>query len=406
LSDRKHRVLLVSSHPVPNAEPVLRRLASNTELDILVAYCGRPEEHDGHNPEFVTKRAFDTPILNGYRSVFPRNLARSPDLGRFFGLFNPGLARLILASDSCVVFGYAYASLCLAIFIAKLTGKALLLSTDATSIESVNPNWWKLALKRIWLPRLLRIADVVLVPSTAAQRFVAGLGVPIDRVFTTPYVVDNELIASIAIQTDRRKIRTSWGIPEGSRVVLFCGKFIERKRPLDVVRAFARVDLKNAYLVLVGDGPMERRVAEECRLAGVENRIRLTGLVKHSDLPGVYASANVLVVPSDHEPWGLSVNEAMISGIPVIASDRVGSAGDLIENGVTGFVYPVGDVEKLASILRELLDDPGRMMTMGEAARRRMEQWSPEENLQALVRAVKAAIARRSTEQHEIAKTS
>jgi glycosyltransferase involved in cell wall biosynthesis len=112
-------------------------------------------------------------------------------------------------------------------------------------------------------------------------------------------------------------------------------------------------------------------------------------------LPEVYAASTVLVVPSDHEPWGLTVNEAMLSGTPVIASDRVGARLDLIEGGRTGYVYPSGDLGALASVLRRLLAEPQRAADMGRWARRRMDTWSPRENADGVVRAVELAVQRR-----------
>jgi glycosyltransferase involved in cell wall biosynthesis len=103
----------------------------------------------------------------------------------------------------------------------------------------------------------------------------------------------------------------------------------------------------------------------------------------------------VLVFPSEHEPYGLPVNEAMICGIPAIVSDRVGAGFDLVEHGKTGFVYPSGDVDGLASILREVLPDRELLRRLGDNARERMQTWSPRENAEATVKAAEAAIASR-----------
>jgi glycosyltransferase involved in cell wall biosynthesis len=237
---------------------------------------------------------------------------------------------------------------------------------------------------------------MVLVPSTASKRFICSLGVAEDRIVITPYVVDNDYIASVASNTSRDGVRDQWQVPASAVVALFCAKFIPRKRPQDALQAFARAKVPNSYLVMVGEGPLADSLKEETRQLGIEEQVRFPGLIKYSRLPEAYAASDVLVFPSEHEPYGLPINEAMICGTPAIASDRVGAVYDLVEDGKTGFAYPCGDVEALSVILRRVFLDRELLKELGDAARMRMQSWSPRENAEATVRAVKKAIAWRS----------
>jgi glycosyltransferase involved in cell wall biosynthesis len=221
------------------------------------------------------------------------------------------------------------------------------------------------------------------------------MGLSPDRIVVTPYVIDNDWFADRARLFDRTQIRQAWGIPPEALVVLFCAKFLPRKRPLDVIRAFAQADIEDAYLVLAGDGPLREQMADLCEKIGVLGKVKFIGIVPYSELPGVYSAADLLVVASSHEPWGLPVNEAMVCGTPVIVSDRVGARYDLVQEGETGFVYPCGDVQALAKIFREVLPDRERLKRMGEAARKRMKTWSPKENVEAFVQAVEKAVQRK-----------
>jgi len=175
-------------------------------------------------------------------------------------------------------------------------------------------------------------------------------------------------------------------------VVLFCAKFLVRKRPQDALQAFARANVPGSYLVMVGDGPLAQSLREEATKLGIEDRVRFIGLVKYSRLPEVYAASDVLVFPSEHEPYGLPVNEAMICGVPVIVSDRVGAGYDLVTEGETGFVYQSGDVDRLTEILSEVLSHREKSKRIGEAARGRLEMWSPRENAETTIEAVEAAM--------------
>ncbi len=133
-------------------------------------------------------------------------------------------------------------------------------------------------------------------------------------------------------------MRDEWEIPVDGRVVAFCAKFISRKRPNDVLRAFARAEVPNSYLLMIGDGPLADSLKAEVAQLGIADRVRFTGrrqiLATSGTLRWLLTS---WVFSSEHEPYGLPVNEAMICGLPVIASDRVGAARDLIREGDTGF---------------------------------------------------------------------
>jgi glycosyltransferase involved in cell wall biosynthesis len=395
MREGKYNVLLISSQPTQNAAP-LRLMAEHQKLDVLTAYCSLSDKKLWRDPEHINKEVFDNPVLDGYDWTALKNYSPFPSLSRFYGLINPGLVKLVLKSDCCVVYGHSYLSFWLAIAAAKLCRKPLLLTTDATYLEPASGASRKTRLKKKLIPFLYnRVADQVLVPSTASKRFICSLGVADERVTVTPYVVDNDYVAKISAQTNRRKVREEWEIPETAMVAVFCAKFLRRKRPHDALRAFARARVPESFLLMVGDGPLRDSLQAEAGRLGITERVRFTGFIKYSHLPEVYAAGDVLIFPSEHEPYGLPVNEAMICGMPVIASDRVGAGYDLIKEGETGFVYPCGDVQRLSAILDEILADRERLKRMSVAANKRMQTWSPRENAEATICAVEKVIASR-----------
>jgi glycosyltransferase involved in cell wall biosynthesis len=390
------RVLLVSSQPIQNAAP-LRLMAQDPRVEMLTAYCTLPDAKLWRGAENLTREAFDIPLLDGYPWKHVTNYSPSPRLGKFYGLINPGVIKLAASYDCCIVYGHAYVTFWMAVFTAKLLGKPVLLGTDATYIDPHNGGGaWKAALKKKVFPFLYNhVADLVLVPSTASKRFICSLGVKEERVALTPYVVDNDYIAAVAEAADRKKTREEWGIPDDAPVVIFVAKFLPRKRPQDALEAFARANVEGSYLVMVGDGPLAESLREQAARLGIIERVRFTGLVKYSRLPEFYAASDVLLFPSEHEPYGLPVNEAMICGIPAIVSDRVGAGYDLVEDGRTGYAYPCGDVDALTTILRRVLPDGELLKEMGRQARERMKSWSPRVNAEATILAVEKAMAKR-----------
>ncbi|MEH1780021.1 MAG: glycosyltransferase family 4 protein [Nostoc sp.] len=392
MNNLKYRVLFISSQPTQNFKP-LQILAQYPNLEIIIAFCSLPSGKVTQNLEEINKNCFDIPMLEGYPWVYVPNRSPLPDSRSAWRFINPSLVTLVPKFDCCVVYGHAYVSFWLAIAIAKLTRKPLLLSTDATYLEPSSGSNWKVSFKRRLLPYLYNhISDAVLVPSTASKRFIHSLGVSEDRIFITPYVVDNLTISTTAQKTDRNQIRSEWQIPVDAVVVSFCAKFIPRKRPQDLVKAFARANVPNSYLILIGDGPLRDSLEAEVNQLKIAEQVRFLGLVNYSRLPEVYVSSDLLVHSAEWEPYGLPVNEAMVCGVPVVVSDRVGAGYDLVQEGITGFTYPSGDVDALAFILQKTLSDRQALKQMGKAAIERMKTWSSRENAEGTVQAIEKAI--------------
>ena len=136
-----------------------------------------------------------------------------------------------------------------------------------------------------------------------------------------------------------------------------------------------------------------KREAEELRVA---DRVRLLGFVNQSELPSVYRSSDVLVLPSEYEPFGVVVNEALLCGCVAAVSDRVGAGGDLIRPD-NGFIFPCGDVDRLAQILHQIVCNPGILQKMSDSSQKLLARWSPVENIQAYVEALNRVTLSRRT---------
>jgi len=387
-------VVFVCSHPVQYMAQLFRGMAQHPKLDIMVAYCSLQGADRGVDPEFGIELAWDVPLLDGYPWVLIQNRSLRPGLGRFWGLLNPGLWKLVRTGefDAVVIFtGYLYATFWIGAAAAKLHRKALLFGSDAHELRSRGQQVWKARFKKWFWPRLFRLADIVIVPSSRSVQLMCSLGIPPERVVLTPYVVHNNWWLERAGEVDRAAVRREWSVPECAPTVLFCAKLQPWKRPQDLLRAFARASVPDAYLVYAGEGPMRPELQAEAANLGVAERVRFLGFANQSQLPAVYRASDLLVLPSEYEPFGVVVNEAMLCGCAVAVSDRVGAGHDLVRPGETGFIFPCGDTDALAQIFREALPARARLQQIGAAARRRLESWSPRENIEAMVQAIERA---------------
>ena len=399
---RPVKVLLVSSHPVQYAAPLFRLYAADPRLDMTVAYCCLQGAEPGIDPEFGVKVGWDIPLLDGYRWVHLPNWSLRPGLRGFFGLLNPGLWKFVRCGgfELVVCYGYRTASFWIAALAAKFFGAALVFSTDAHTLSPRDGARWKVPIKRALLPRILGLADATFGPSSRTIAFLRALGLPEDRCFLTHYVVDNDLFARLAAAVDRDEVRRRWDIPDGAMVALFAGKLVPWKRPGDLLEAAARVP--GLYVIFAGEGSLRKNLESRAEAPDLAGRVGFLGFVNQRGLPEVYAGSDVLILPSEHEPFGLVVNEAFSCGVPAIVSNACGAAGDLVRDGETGYVVGVGEVTTLAERLSRLVYDPELRRTMGENARARIAEWGLLQNVEAFTRAcVKIVDLRRTVFQRQ-----
>jgi glycosyltransferase involved in cell wall biosynthesis len=396
MTERRYRVLAVAAHPVQYMAPIFRRMAAHPGFDLHVAYCSLRGAEAGHDPEFGATVQWDVPLLDGYSWSHVPNRGSGEE--SFFGLRNPGLSKLIREGnyDAVLCFvGYVRATFWIACRAAKSSNTAFLFGTDTNTLAPRDGRRWKSTVKKILWPRLFRLADQVIVPSSGARDLMVSLGLPAERVTLTPYSVDNDWWIRQSAAVDRSGVRASWGAPTSDAVVLFCAKLQPWKRPGDLLRAFAEANLSDALLVIAGEGPLRSELESQAAALGMASRVRFLGFVNQSKLPAVYTSADLMVLPSEYEPFAVVVNEAMCCGCPVAASDHVGAARDLVAPVRKEFVFRCGDVAALAVLLRDALADRVRLASLRSTAVAHMRTWSPERNIAATFEAMEIAVARR-----------
>lgn len=248
---------------------------------------------------------------------------------------------------------------------------------------------------------IYRHADAVVVYGSHVERFLVAEGVAPSRIFVTRHAVDNRAYRKPVSRQQTAAVKHALGVADAHRLVLFVGRLEHEKGLTFLIDAFAGLGRRDVVLALVGDGSQRRALAARAARAGIDERVRIVGMVPPMELVPYYAAADVLVLPSIttatfKEPWGLVVNEAFNQGLPVIATDAVGAAaGGLVEDGVTGFVVPERDADALAGALDRLLGDDGLRSKLGEQARRRIETWGNPEMVDGFAAAVESVLARR-----------
>ena len=375
----------VLTHPIQYYTPVLRHMARSAGDEFEVLYCSGELASSHARSGFGVEYRWDTPLLDGYRYRFLRNSAKVPSTSSFAGLDNPELGPIVASRKytAVVVNGWHFKSAWRTILACWRHKVPLLVRSDSHLRGSrTSRKWAKWPLYRSLIPRI----DGCLAAGSWSRDYFENYGAREDQIFTIPHCVDNRRFEHDMelLRPQREALRRQWGIAPHATVFLFAGKFIDVKRPADFVSAIGRSALSDSSIVglMAGDGPLRAQCEERARTSGAP--VRFTGFLNQSRIPEAYAAADALVLPSETETWGLVVNEAMACGLPSIVSDGVGCGPDIVHPGVTGDIFPMGDVEALAELMLRHRDLP----TMGRNAQQKIESYSAESAAKALQDAI------------------
>jgi glycosyltransferase involved in cell wall biosynthesis len=369
------RVAVVAGEPTPYRIPHLRALAARPELELTVFYAAPT----------VQRRTW---VLEHQEAVFLSGpqLPLSRVLHHDYAL-TPGIwRRLDRGFDLVVVGGWSLMATQLAIAWCRTHRVPYALMSDNHLLEP-RPAWVR-AVKRAVLPRIVPQAAAWLVPGSLARDHIVRYGARPDRTIVFPLTVDVHALTLRAneLRPRRFELRSRLGIEEGAVAILHVGRLIEQKAPDDLVRAVARAHSETALpltLVLVGDGPEEQRLrtlADDLDVPTV-----FAGMLAGDDLIAAYVAADVFALVSRRETWGVVVNEAMASGLPLVLSDQVGAARDLLELGANGALVPAGVVAAQGAALAKLAADPELRSAYGRRSRELVAGWGYEPSVAAFV---------------------
>jgi len=387
---RPVRLAYLVSHPIQYQAPLLRRIAREPDIDLTV-FFGSDFSVRGYKDEgFGVEVAWDIPLTEGYRHRFLKPLrdngtvsVTSPiSRGIYSSLVGPdGLAGF----NALWVHGYASVNALQGIVAANALHIPVLLRAESW-LRDRERSPLKLAAKDFCFKILDRMISATLPIGTLnAEYWLHYFGEAMPQ-FLMPYAVDNEYFASKAAEGTPHKaeLRVSLQLDAGRPVILFASKLQKRKNCMDLIEAYAQLLKSNPtlapYLVIAGDGEERTRLETFCRDAGLTD-VRFVGFQNQSVLPRYFQLADVFVLPSRHEPWGLIVNEAMAAGCACIVSEDVGAHTDLITDSIEGFVFPTGNIPALTTALESIFATPNTAATMGQRAAERIHSWSFEQDV-------------------------
>lgn len=316
-------------------------------------------------------------LLKGYEYEFLRNYSSDSRKG-FFSRINPGIFLELLFNRPKVILihGYDTCSSWIAILSAWILRIPTLWRGEA--VLRGNEDTWnlKVIVKKIILTLFFKMCNGCLYSCTGNKDFLLHYKVSDLKLFPIPCAVNNQYFLEEKQRYLPRlsSIKEEIGVSEDQFVILFSARFTKRKRPYDLIQAVIQANLENYCLLFVGDGPERKAMEAMCKQHKL-NAV-FVGFKNQSEISLYYSLASVAIIISDYDPSPKAMNEIMNFSVPVITTENVGTAHDLVEDGKNGYIIKLGDRDSLAEKLSALYYNPKLQKSMGEAGFKKVQEWN------------------------------
>jgi glycosyltransferase involved in cell wall biosynthesis len=386
MDSNRRSVALLNPFPSPYRLPILNALAQIPDIELIVYLTDMKGAPDHHWEEDTTSWQFQYRILPSimFRYYTPR-------YGAAYFPINFTLPYELIRGkhDVIVTFGWTMLFSNLALLLGRLLGAKVILWEESIPHPASR-------LKKILEPIIRRLIGSYhwwFAASTGCKEYLASYNAVPENISIVPQVVDFDFFTESAerLSPKRSQLREQWEL-HGKHVICFVGQLIERKGINELLEAFYEVQQSapDAILLIAGTGPLEGKIRTQVESYNLdEERVRMLGYLSQSELPELYAISDVFVLPSHYDAFGAVVLEAMASGLPVVVTEGVGAAKDLVVDGESGRVVPVGGVDQLARAIAEILADEKISAEFALAARVALQDWSIPKGVAAFEKAVK-----------------
>jgi glycosyltransferase involved in cell wall biosynthesis len=364
----RRRLVILTEIISPYRIPLFNALATHADVDLHVIFLAETDPGLRQWQIYKEEIRFSYQILPSWRKR----------IGRYNVLLNRGVGRALAAAAPDVILcgGYSYVASWQSLIWARSHQVPFFLWSESNLQDQRRG----LALVEFLKAEFLRKCTGFVVPGPAAQEYLcAGKKIREDIIFTAPNAVDNELFAtaSAAARRDATAARREFHLPE--RYFLFVGRLVREKGVFELLSAYAKLEesmRRQVGLVFVGDGSSRQRLQEQASTIS-PGSIRFAGFAQREQLAAYYALAEMLILPTYTDTWGLVVNEAMACGLPVILSRAAGCAVDLIREDWNGLLVPPEDVSSLTFAMRSIASQPDLRAIMGPNSAQHISHYSP-----------------------------
>lgn len=372
------RLVILTEIISPYRIPLFNALARCDNVNLHVIFFSETDENLREWQVYKEEIKFSYQVLPAWRKR----------IGGYNALLNRGVnaALQAVAPDAILCGGYSYVASWQALRWASSRRIPFLLWSESNQQDIRQ----RFALVEWLKGRFLGKCSGFVVPGRSAREYLSAHGISGDLIFVAPNAVDNDLFAALAARAREHEAnrRRELGLP--ARYFLFAGRLVKEKGVFDLLSAYAKLSqpVREQFgLVFVGDGVFRPRLEKQAAAIS-PGAVRFMGFAQREQLAEYYALAQVLILPTHTDPWGLVVNEAMACGLPVILSRMAGCALDLVKENCNGMLVQSSDIEALASAMASLASQPELCREMGAMSTQHISKYSPLEWANGIVRAI------------------
>jgi len=383
----KQKIAIVTTHPIQYYAPLFKLLAK--QIDVRVFYTWGEASVDKFDPGFGKKVEWDIPLLEGYEYQFLENTSKKPGSHGYSGVINPTIISTIenYAPSAIIVIGWCYNSHLnvLRYFKGKVPvyfrGDSTLLDNETQGLI----NQLKTVIRKVVLSWVYGHVDKVFYVGSASKDYFSWAGMKEKQLVFAPHSIDNTRFEEDKT-VEASAFRSSLNIPESAIVILYAGKLESKKNPLLLLSAFMNVVLENVYLIMLGNGELEYDLKKAADKGEVNKQVLFVDFQNQSLMSTWYQVSDIFCLPSQGpgETWGLAINEAMVCGNAIIASDKVGCATDLIKQNENGWVFASGNTNELKMILQNL-PDKTKINVMGQKSKELIKDWAIKKTVEKMM---------------------
>lgn len=364
----RRRLVIVTEIISPYRIPLFNALAQHPEVDLHVIFLGETDPNLRQWQVYKQEIIFSFQVLPSWRRR----------IGRYNALLNSGMATALARSAPEVILcgGYSYVASWQALVWARRRHVPFLLWSESNLQDFRRSRALTEFLKKQFLCR----CSGFVVPGRSALEYVRAQGAKEKSIFIAPNAVDNELFARAAAHARRNEaaLRKEFALPR--RYLLFVGRLVREKGVFELLAAYANLCERlrqEMGLVFVGDGNARPQLEDIAATISV-GTIQFAGFAQREQLGVYYGLADVLVLPTYTDTWGMVVNEAMACGLPVIVSRAAGCAADLVRENWNGLLVRPKDVPGLQAAMKLLAEPSDQRTTMGVHSAEHIRSYSPQ----------------------------
>jgi len=393
---KKYKLAFLTSQVIEDQAPLFKKLARHPDIDLMVYFCrdigvNKP----GKEEEFGVEIKYSNSLLEGYQYKFLKNFSPKPS-NSFLGMINFGIIFELFRHryDAIIIHGYSHFTDWLAFLGAFLSRTPIFLRGEV--VLKPNQAFWKKLIKKIFFYPLFKYVSAFLIMIEKNKDFYRYYGADENKFFLTPSAVDNERFQKEyeKLKDKKEELRNNLGISKEAVVILFVGKLVHRKKPIDLLNAYKilfnneEIKKENIALIYVGDGELKKEMEDYVKKNNLKN-IFLVGFKDQSDITKYYTMSDIFVLPSTAgEVLPVVINEAMCFRLPIIVSDAIPSSSEFVKHGENGYIFPCGNVEKLVDYLRDLINNKEKREKFGKKSFEIIQNYTYEKDVEGILEAL------------------